>query len=191
MKNFLKLFESELDKAEVILAAKNISDRLQKLTSDISKMKVDDIPSLVERIKQSYGVSQGNEFNETITKALDDLVDNALQVKSTVDDHSLVLSGDADKSDITNDMEFDNDMEVPEDNDEDEKPEPRKREKVDIEGEDVLGRRLKKKIRNESVNRLLESIKDSKKRQIVLETYHSGKSGKAKVISFAEKIARK
>lgn len=171
-KNFLHLFESELAKAEVTLAVKDISDRLQKMASDISKTSVDDIPSVVERIKVSHGVNTGNEFGKMVQDELNALTQNILEVKSKIDDQSLVLSGDANSSDLDysdtpNDMDMDSEMDDTDmdmddndtDMDMDDMPEP--------EVKPTLGRKLKKSINNENVNRLIEMCKDSKKKKII------------------------
>ena len=43
-KRYLKLLESEIEKAEITLAVRELSDRLQKMASDLSRTIVDDIP---------------------------------------------------------------------------------------------------------------------------------------------------
>jgi hypothetical protein len=171
-KNFLHLFESELAKAEVTLAVKDVSDRLQKMASDISKISVDDVPSVVERIKVSHGVNTGNEFGKLIQEELNTLTQNILEVKSKIDDQSLVLSGDADSSDLNysdkpNDMDMDSDMDMDMDSDMGDSEESDMEDIPEPEVKPVLGRKLKKSIQNENVNRLIEKCKDSKKKKII------------------------
>lgn len=203
-KNFLHLFESELAKAEVTLAVKDISDRLQKMASDISKTSVDDIPSVVERIKVSHGVDTGNAFGKMVQDELNTLTQNILEVKSKIDDQSLVLSGDAKSSDLNydttsmgSDMDSDMDMDSEMDDDMDMDSEM---DAIDSEMGDkpmkepeekpVLGRKLKKGIKNENVNRLIEKCKDSKKKKIIEQMYHAGGKQRQKVLELAKRAKK-
>lgn len=199
-KNFLHLFESELAKAEVTLAVKDISDRLQKMASDISKTSVDDIPSVVERIKVSHGVDTGNAFGKMVQDELNTLTQNILEVKSKIDDQSLVLSGDAKSSDLNydttsmgSDMDMDSEMDDEMDIDSEmdaidsemgDKPMKKPEEKP------VLGRKLKKGIKNENVNRLIEKCNDSKKKKIIEQMYHAGGKQRQKVLDLAKRAKK-
>lgn len=200
-KNFLHLFESELAKAEVTLAVKDISDRLQKMASDISKTSVDDIPSVVERIKVSHGVDTGNAFGKLVQDELNELTQHILDIKSKIDDQSLVLSGDAKSSDInydTGSMNMDDEMDMDSemddmdsemddidiDSDMGDKP------KREPEEKPVLGRKLKKGIKNENVNRLIEKCNDSKKKKIIEQMYHAGGKQRQKVLELAKRAKK-
>lgn len=108
MTKLRKLFESEMEKAEIQLAVRDIADTLQKMASDISRTTVDDVPAVVERIKASFGVAVGNRFGQSITTQLNELTQKILETKSNIDDETFVISGDASASDLdVNDMEGD------------------------------------------------------------------------------------
>lgn len=110
--NFVRLVESEIEKAEIVLAVKDITDGLQKMASDLAKKAVDDVPAVVERIKASYGIKSGNDFDGLLTGIINELTQQILAKKAELDDKTLVLSGDAQAGDLgsnnQNDMEMDN-----------------------------------------------------------------------------------
>ena len=129
-----------MEKAEIQLAVRDIADTLQKMASDLSCTTVDDVPSVVERIKASYGVNVGNKFGESITAQLNELTRKILETKSNIDDETFVISGDASASEISNDME-DDDTEL--DLDAETETEPEEELTLDLPEEPELGRRVK------------------------------------------------
>lgn len=95
MVNIKKLVESELEKAQISLATTDISDTLQKMASQLSRLSIDDIPPVIERIKAEYGIEAGNQFSASITAKLNELTQKILDTKSSIGDEALILSGDA------------------------------------------------------------------------------------------------
>lgn len=193
-KNLTKLFESEIEKAEITLAVRDISDKLQKIASDLSRTTVDDVPSIVERIKATHGVEAGNEFGQIVTDKIGELTDKVIEVKSSIDDRALVLSGDADSSDFNskNDMEDDEEMDFDDSNDEDTdmgsdfENEDNDADKMEPPSEPPLGRKVKK-IKNENVLGLLEKC-GPKKKNVISEMYHRGGKSRQKVLDLAKKV---
>jgi uncharacterized protein YerC len=192
MKNYIKLFESELEKAEITLAVRDMSDSLQKMASDISRKSVDEVPAITERIKVAHGIQAGNQFSEKITNELNTLVQTILKVKSTIDDTSLVISGDASESEINSmdsfgdmddepkdmvgmddDMDSEMDMDM---NDEEPTKEP------------ILGRRVKtENIKHSGVKKLIENA-SPKNKKIIREMYARGGESRKKVIELSTKV---
>lgn len=193
-KNLTKLFESEIEKAEITLAVRDISDKLQKIASDLSRTTVDDVPSIVERIKATHGVEAGNEFGQIVTDKIGELTDKVIEVKSSIDDRALVLSGDADSSDFNskNDMEDDEEMDFDDSNDEDTdmgsdfEDDDNDDDKMEPQAEPPLGRKVKK-IKNENVLSLLEKC-GPKKKNVISEMYHRGGKSRQKVLELAKKV---
>lgn len=107
MKSFIKLFESELARAEVTLAVKDISDSLQKMASDLSSQVVDDLPAVTEKIKVTYGLEEGNNFEAAVSEIMNALVKEIMAAKSKIDDHSLIMSGDAEAGEMFAEPEMD------------------------------------------------------------------------------------
>lgn len=192
-KNLTKLFESEIEKAEITLAVRDISDKLQKIASDLSRTTVDDVPSIVERIKATHGVEAGNEFGQIVSDKISELTDKVIEVKSAIDDRALILSGDADSSDFNskNDMEDDEEMDFDDtdtdtENDNDMGSDFEDDNSDNEKSEPALGRRVKK-IKNEHVLGLLEKC-GPKKKNVISEMYHRGGKSRQKVLELAKKV---
>lgn len=192
MTNYIKLFESELEKAEITLAVKDMSDSLQKIASDISRKSVDEVPAITERIKVTHGIQAGNDFSEKITTELNQLVQEILKVKATIDDTSLVISGDASKEDMNamdafSDKDENTDI-VDMDTEEVMDTEADMPEEPEEEMEPMLGRRLKtESIKHTGVLKLLEKL-DYKKQKVIKEMYNRGGKSRSKVIELSKKV---
>lgn len=101
MKKELKmLLESEIEKAEIVLGVKAITDDLQSMAEKVSKMQVEDISALTERLKAEYGVNVGTEFQAKVNEILSQSLKALQYAKSNIDNEALVLSGDQDKSEM-------------------------------------------------------------------------------------------
>jgi hypothetical protein len=184
MTNYIKLFESELEKAEITLAVRDMSDSLQKMASDISRKSVDEVPAITERIKVAHGIQAGNNFSQKITNELNELVQAILKVKSVIDDTSLVISGDASQEDMNSMDDFETNDEPEEMVDMDDKEEIKEPEM----DEPALGRRLKtESVKHSGVRRLMEKC-DPKKKKVIKEMYDRGGESRKKVIELAQKV---
>jgi hypothetical protein len=108
---FKVLLESELEKAEIVLAVKAITDELQSMAEKISKMQVEDISAITERIKAESGTESGTEFQTSVNNILQQALSSLQDAKSSVDNEALFLSGDAQKNEMipqeTNDINDD------------------------------------------------------------------------------------
>lgn len=94
-KNLSKLMESELDKAEAVLAVKGLSSEIQSMTEKVAKMRVDDLLPLVERVKEVFGIQEGETLQQNVDSALETLQNNLTEAKDTVENSALVLNGEA------------------------------------------------------------------------------------------------
>jgi hypothetical protein len=64
------LENEEVQKSQVLLAAQEMIDSIQKMIVDISKMKVEELPAVVTGINNEIGSSQGQSFEQSVTEAL-------------------------------------------------------------------------------------------------------------------------
>jgi hypothetical protein len=65
----------EVQKSQVVLAAQDLIDRIQKMLEDVSKMNVEELNAVVQGIKNEFGGEQGEAFNQTVGEALRSLQD--------------------------------------------------------------------------------------------------------------------
>ncbi len=72
----------EVEKSQVILAAQDMIDSVQKMYEDVNDMLVKELPALVDSIQSEIGVNESDSFNQTATDALTQL-NGALQQAQT------------------------------------------------------------------------------------------------------------
>lgn len=100
--------ESELDKAELVLAAKGISDEVQSMAEKVAKLQVDELMPLVDRLKEVFGNEMAQQFNDSVDGTLSDLLDNLKTSKDSVENQANVLNGEGDMG-MDSDMGFNGD----------------------------------------------------------------------------------
>lgn len=77
------VFENEeVEKSQVILAAQDMIDSVQKMYEDVNDMLVKELPALVDSIQSEIGVTESDAFNEAANGALTAL-NTALQEAQT------------------------------------------------------------------------------------------------------------
>jgi hypothetical protein len=77
------VFENEeVDKSQVILAAQDMIDSVQKMYEDVNDMLVKELPALTDSIQSEIGVNESDAFNTAATEALNTL-NTALQAAQT------------------------------------------------------------------------------------------------------------
>ena len=91
-RNNPRLHEQEdLEQAQSILAAKDLSDRLQKMAEDSAKMAVDDLMPLVDTMKEQFGIDRANAFNEIVKSTLQGVLDSIIKAKDETENAILTL----------------------------------------------------------------------------------------------------
>lgn len=104
-KNLKKLMESELQQAEVVLAAKSIVNDLQGILEKLSNLKIKNLLPVVEQIRTQFGVNEADKFNDTVSSAIDTAIQAATDTKDAVDTEVLRLTGDVPATDLETDMQ--------------------------------------------------------------------------------------
>ena len=89
-----QLTEGELEAAEVVLAAKDMQDSVQAMVEDASKMLNEQLPPLLDTIRDQVGVEQGDQFKNTVAPALQTLLDQLNTARDTLDQASRALAGE-------------------------------------------------------------------------------------------------
>jgi hypothetical protein len=86
---------SELQQAQVVLAAQDMIDRLQGMMEDISEMQFKDLPALSDSIKNDMGVDQASQFQTQTSAALTQLLQAIQTSKTELENAQGVLTGQA------------------------------------------------------------------------------------------------
>ncbi len=110
-----KLEESaDLDQAEVLLAAKQMADDLQKMAENLASMQVEDLMSIHNAMKEQVGTAEADAFNSSAEAAIGSALDAVKSANEQVGNAVLTAQGMAPE---TTDMDMpmgepEGDMEV-------------------------------------------------------------------------------
>lgn len=74
----------EVEKSQVILAAQDMVDTVQKYYEDINDMMVKELPALVDSIQSEIGVNESDAYSQTVGEALNTLNSALQEAKSTL-----------------------------------------------------------------------------------------------------------
>lgn len=89
------LKESEVQQAQVVLAAQDMVDKMQGMLEDISELQFKELPALVDSIKNQVGIDQATQFNGDASAALSGLMQNLQAAKQQLDQALGVVTGTA------------------------------------------------------------------------------------------------
>jgi hypothetical protein len=74
----------EVEKSQVILAAQDMVDSVQKMYEEVNDMLVKELPALVDSIQSEIGVNESEQFNTQASEALTTLNASLQQAKTTL-----------------------------------------------------------------------------------------------------------
>jgi urease gamma subunit len=94
-KNKRMVRESEIQTAQVVLAAQDMVDRMQKMMEEISEMQFKDLPALADSVKNDMGVEQSQQFQSQAAAALTELLAAVQAGKTAMESAQGVLTGQA------------------------------------------------------------------------------------------------
>jgi hypothetical protein len=90
-----KLKESELQQAQVVMAAQDMVDQIQKMMEQVSAMQFKDLPALTDAIKNDMGQEQATSFQSQAAAALTTLLAAAQEGKTQMEAAQGTLTGQA------------------------------------------------------------------------------------------------
>ena len=89
-----QLNEGEVGNAEVLLAAKDMVDSVQDTIEKVGKMQNEQLPQLLDSIRDQIGSEQADAFKNAVGATLDQLMQNLQSAREGVDTGVRVLSGE-------------------------------------------------------------------------------------------------
>lgn len=89
-----QLTEGEVGAAEVLLAAKDMVDSVQDMIEKVGKMQNEQLPQLLDSIRDQIGSEQADSFKNQIGSTLQSLMDSLTTAREGVDSGVRVLSGE-------------------------------------------------------------------------------------------------
>ena len=90
-----QLNEGEVSNAEVLLAAKDMVDSVQDAIEKVGKMQNEQLPQLLDSIRDQLGAEQADGFKNAVGSTLETLMGNLQQAREGVDNGVRILSGEA------------------------------------------------------------------------------------------------
>ena len=114
----------EVEKSQVVLAAQDMVDQVQKMVEEVSDMLVKELPALTSGVQSEIGVNESESFNQQVTEALTALQAALTQSKGTLQSALNGITGQGgamasdnafgdETADMSTDMDMSADMETP------------------------------------------------------------------------------
>lgn len=104
-----KLLEAEIERAELILATKDIVNQLQDMAEKLAKMQVEDIMPIVDQMRGEFSPDQAESFDTAVTEQLNTALENVKTAREQINNQVLKLEGKLTDEDM-NDMAKDDGM---------------------------------------------------------------------------------
>ena len=95
------VMESELDQAEVLLAAKQMADDLQKMAENLASMQVEELMSITNAMKEEVGTAEAEAFSQSAEMAIGTALDAVKKANDDVSNAVLVAQGQAPQTDMS------------------------------------------------------------------------------------------
>ena len=95
------VMESELDQAEVLLAAKQMADDLQKMAENLASMQVEELMSITNAMKEEVGVAEAETFSQSAEMAIGQALEAVKKANDDVSNAVLVAQGQAPETDMS------------------------------------------------------------------------------------------
>jgi hypothetical protein len=92
----LVMENEEVQKSQVLLAAQDMIDGVQKMIVDISKMKVEELPAVVTGVNNEIGAQEGATFEGEVQQALTALEGGLTTAKQALTQALAALTGGGD-----------------------------------------------------------------------------------------------
>jgi DNA-binding transcriptional regulator YiaG len=94
MRENQNLMESEMGKSEAILAAKDMVDSIQDMVEKVSKMQVEQLPALIDTIRDQIGMAEADQFKSAMGDLLQNISQSLSQARETADSSARSLAGE-------------------------------------------------------------------------------------------------
>ena len=96
----------EVEKSQVVLAAQDMVDSVQKMVEDVSDMLVKELPALVDSVQSEIGANESETFNSQVSEALSSLTAALTQSKTTLQSALNSITGQGDASGFDTDADL-------------------------------------------------------------------------------------
>ena len=108
----IKESDVDLDEAEVLLAAKQMADDLQKMAENLASMQVEDLMSITNAMKEEVGMAEAEAFSATAEVAIGSALEAVKSANDQVNNAVLVAQGGVVQTDMDMDMAVEPEMDI-------------------------------------------------------------------------------
>lgn len=108
----IKESDVDLDEAEVLLAAKQMADDLQKMAENLASMQVEDLMSITNAMKEEVGMAEAEAFSATAEVAIGSALEAVKSANDQVNNAVLVAQGGVVQTDMDMDMAVEPEMDM-------------------------------------------------------------------------------
>lgn len=84
----------EVQKSQVILAAQELADSIQKMVEDVSDMLVKELPAITDGVNNEIGTNEGSQFNSKMSETLTTLQQALNDARSGVTEAIGIMTGE-------------------------------------------------------------------------------------------------
>jgi len=88
------LMEGEMGRSEAILAAKDMVDSIQDMVEKVSKMQVEQLPALIDTIRDQIGMQEADAFKQSMGDLLTNISQALGEARETADTSARALAGE-------------------------------------------------------------------------------------------------
>ena len=88
------IMESEMGKSQAILAAKDMVDSIQDMLEEVSKMQNEQMPALLDTIRDQIGMEQADAFRAAVEPLLQEMSAQLSTARGTADNAARALAGE-------------------------------------------------------------------------------------------------
>lgn len=183
MKRRSKVLETDIDEAEVLLAARGFSQEIQEMIEKFGRLQNEDLGPIADKMRDLYGADLANTFSERVYEELDSVLEHLRSSRQNIDEIVYnIEQGRGPETETDMDMEPDFDSEEDDEFGDLEVDEPEEEPEDDFGGEEIgpeeepLGRAPRSESKRQKAKRLEErlkrlskqirSIKESKKKTV-------------------------
>jgi hypothetical protein len=93
-----QLTEGELGEAEVVLAAKTLTDSIQKMVEQAGKIVNEELPALSVAIRDQIGMSQADAYKTSVGNTVTELLSQLTAARDQLESSYLALTGQQESS---------------------------------------------------------------------------------------------
>ena len=84
VKAIRKILESEVEQAEVLIAAKGFAQEMQSMIEKVGRLQNEDLGPVVDQMRETYGNEIADTFNQQLDTALQEILDGMKSTQSVM-----------------------------------------------------------------------------------------------------------